>query len=243
MRRRGALADREQLLLCLATAANQVSGTKAKLVALADTAVPALSDVCAINLLDGPLAPGVTPTAPIPTWRITAPTSPGVIGPPPGRPSLWTGGDPASAAVAAGRTVVFHYDADRPPPWAAAAGVHGAIRDGRVHCTAMVPVIVDGLVHAVMAFGAGPGRAAYGNDDLELFELIADQTAGRDAPGRPLRHRPQHRPHPAARHAHCSAARRRPRHRRALPPRRTRRGRRRLVRRVPPRHRRDRPGR
>jgi serine phosphatase RsbU (regulator of sigma subunit) len=170
-------AVREQVLLRLATASNEVSSMEAKLVAIANSAVPVVSDVCAINLLDQPLPAGRHPAKPITMWRLAAPTSDGQIGPVAGQKGVWCDGDPASAAIAAGRTVVYHYDPNDPPAWAARAGVERAIRVGRVHCTAMVPVAFDGHVHAVVAFGAGPRRAAYDEDDVELFELIAAQSA------------------------------------------------------------------
>ncbi len=170
-------ASREHLLLDLLTASTAELGTEAKLTAFADAAVPAVSDVCAVYLLDAPLPAGRPPVAPIDTWRVAAPAVHGIRGPVSGRAARWTGGDPASAAVAAGHTVVVEYPLGRPPSWAAEAGVLDAIRTGRVHCTAMVPVIVDGAVHALIAFGVGPDRPSYTADHLELFGLIAAQAA------------------------------------------------------------------
>ncbi len=170
-------AAREQILLHLVTASTQALSTEAKLAALAAAAVPVLSDVCAVYVLDPPLPAGRRPSAPIVAWRLAAPTSDGVVGPVPGRSSTWTGGDPASEAIAAATTVVATYTPQTPPAWAHAAGVARAIHDGGVHCTAMVPVIIDGHAHAFIAFGAGPDRAAYDEQHRELFDLVAAQTA------------------------------------------------------------------
>lgn len=174
LRRRSA---REQILFRLLTASTQSLSTGAKLIALAGAAVPALCDVCAVYVLDHPVRAGRPVVGPLRAWRLAAPTSAGVIGPEPGRTSVWGDGDPATRAIGAGATVLVDYTPDAPPAWAVAAGVDGAIRDGRVHSTALVPVVVDGLAHAFIAFGAGPERPAYDDEQRELFELVARQTA------------------------------------------------------------------
>jgi serine phosphatase RsbU (regulator of sigma subunit) len=174
-RQQAVRAAREQTLLRLVNASTRMSGTEDKLAALAGAAVPALADVCGVYLLDRPLPAGAPPTAPIASWRIAAPTSPGVTGPVPQSRSVWIGDDPVSAAVAAGGPVVVHYGFTEPPAWAEAAGVAAAIGPGRVHSTAIVPVLTDDHVRAVIAFGAGPDRPAYGDSDLELFGLIGAQ--------------------------------------------------------------------
>jgi serine phosphatase RsbU (regulator of sigma subunit) len=169
--------EREHMLLRLVNAATQHLSTESKLAAFADAAVPAVSDVCGVYLLDSPLPAGRAPDGPIHTRRIAAPTTPGVVGPVPGRRAVWVGGDPATAAVTAAAAVIVNYSPDRPRAWADAAGVTEAIERGRVHCTAMVPVILDDRVHAVIAFGAGPDRPPYGEQHRELFTLISAQAA------------------------------------------------------------------
>lgn len=174
-RQQAVRAAREQTLLRLVNASTRMSGTEDKLAALAGAAVPALADVCGVYLLDRPLPAGRAPAPPVVSWRIAAPTSPGVIGPVPQSRSVWIGDDPVSAAIAAGRPIVVHYDSAEPPAWAEPAGVAAAIGPGRVHSATIVPVLTDGAVRAIIAFGAGPGRAAYGDPDLELFGLIGAQ--------------------------------------------------------------------
>lgn len=173
---RTALQD-SQLLLAASQALTSQLDTDHKLAALAASAVPALADICAVYLLDPPAPAGRAPHQPLRTVRIEQPRAPHPEG---ARPLareriVWPGPDPLTDVVTSAHTVVVSYDPDDPPPWSRTVGLAQVISRVRLHASAMTPVVLDDRVHAVIAFGAGPGRPAYDGRDRALLTLIAAQ--------------------------------------------------------------------
>jgi hypothetical protein len=165
---------RHQELLARASAAlNRSLDPTAELQALARVVVPELADLSTVHLLDHPVAPGADPPLPVITDRVAVAGSPHVVLPPKLTGLRWDGnGDPITAAIRRGDLVRQPVSVSEPPPWSHTTGKVATFRGG-LHHLLVAPVIVDGLVVAVVSFALHDSRTPWSDDDLHSLRQIA----------------------------------------------------------------------
>ncbi len=144
--------------------------------ALSRVVVPELADFSSVHVLTTPLPPGVLPTVPVRTERVTSHVIDGVATAPLEYEITWAEGDPITQTIRAGRVVVPSLPPSGVPEWADRAGTGQLYRDGLKHLV-LAPVLVDGLVVAVATFGMFHDRPAWDTEDLATIEQIADYAA------------------------------------------------------------------
>ncbi|MFN2479416.1 MAG: SpoIIE family protein phosphatase [Pseudonocardiaceae bacterium] len=166
-------AHRQELLARASAALNRSLDPGAELQELARAVVPELADLSTVHVLVRPVAPGTDPPLPVITDRVAVAGIPGV----PMAPRLtglrWNGdGDPITAAIRCGELVRQPVSTAEVPSWAQRTGTADVFRDG-LSQVVVAPVIVDGLVVAVVSFLLHHTRPPWNEDDLHALGQIA----------------------------------------------------------------------
>ncbi|MDQ2789872.1 MAG: hypothetical protein DLM60_16425 [Pseudonocardiales bacterium] len=166
-------ARRQQLLARASAALNRSLDPGAELQELARAVVPELADLSTVHLLARPVPPGVDPPLPVITDRVAVAGMPGVTLAPRLRGLRWDGdGDPITAAIRQGEPLRQPMPAVETPSWARNTGSADTFRDGLTQVV-VAPVIVHGLVVAVVSFLLHHTRPAWSDDDLRALGQIA----------------------------------------------------------------------
>ncbi len=165
-------ARRHELLATAAAALNRNLDPDAELAELARVVVPELADLSVVNLLTRPVPPGQPPPLPVITDRVAVAAAPDRPALPTARGLRWDGdGDPVTEAIR--RSGVFvSTPTPSPPRWAQVVGAASSFEAGLRHVAA-APVVVDGLVVAVVWFGLWEDRPTWGASDLAVLGQIA----------------------------------------------------------------------
>jgi GAF domain-containing protein len=165
---------RHQELLARASAAlNRSLDPTAGLQALARVVVPQLADLSTVHLLAHPAEPGADPPLPVISDRVAVAGVPGVVLPPKVSGLRWEANeDPIPAAIRYGALRRQPVSVGEPPPWSHSTGSGPTFRGGLGHLV-VAPVIVDGLVVAVVSFALQAGRPPWRDDDLRALGQIA----------------------------------------------------------------------
>lgn len=166
-------ARRQELLARASAALNRNLDPAAEIQELARAVVPELADLSTVHLLERPVAPGTDPPLPVITDRVAVAGVPGVTLPPKAKRLRWDGdGDPITAAIRRGDLLRQPLPAAEPPSWAQTTGSVATFRSGLGHVV-VAPVIVDGLVVAVVSFLLHHNRPPWSEDDLHALGQIA----------------------------------------------------------------------
>ncbi len=166
-------ARRQELLARASAALNRSLDPGAELQELARAVVPELADLSTVHVLARPVAPGVDPPLPVITDRVAVAGTPGGTLAPRLRGLRWDGdGDPITAAIRRGELIRQPMPESGTPSWARHTGTVGTFRDGLTHIV-VAPVIVDGLVVAVVSFLLHHTRPPWSEDDLRALGQIA----------------------------------------------------------------------
>lgn len=166
-------ARRQELLARASAALNRNLDPAAEIQELARVVVPELADLSTVHLLAHPVAPGTDPPLPVITDRVAVAGAPGVTLPPKLTGLRWDGdGDPITAVIRQGGLFRHSLSATEPPPWAQTTGSLATFRGGLRHVV-LAPVIVDGLVVAVVSFCLQQDRPLWSEDDLHALGQIA----------------------------------------------------------------------
>lgn len=166
-------ARRQELLVRASAALNRNLDPAAEIQELARAVVPELADLSTVHLLAHPVAPGTDPRTPVITDRVAVAGAPGVTLPPKAKKLRWDGdGDPITAAIRRGDLLCQPLPATGPPSWSQTTGSVAIFRGGMGH-VAVAPVIVDGLVVAVVSFLLHQDRPPWSEDDLRALGQIA----------------------------------------------------------------------
>jgi GAF domain-containing protein len=139
---------------------------------LARVTVPELADMSTVHLLDHPVPPGVMPALPMSTERVAFEAIAAMC-PPDGDTNLvWTApGDPIPAAIAEGKLLRRPILTPQVPDWAVQTGSADIFRSG-LSQVVLAPVIVDGLVVAVVSFGMSRRREPWTEEELDTLQEI-----------------------------------------------------------------------
>lgn len=177
-------ARRQELLARASAALNRHLDPAAEIQELARAVVPELADLSTVHLLAQPVAPGTDPPLPMITDRVAVAGAPGVTLPPKLTGLRWDGdGDPITAVIRQGGLLRQPLPAAEPPAWAQTTGSAATFRGGLRHVV-LAPVIVDGLVVAVVSFCLQRNRPLWSENDLHALSQIARyRPAGRDEVG------------------------------------------------------------
>jgi GAF domain-containing protein len=166
-------ARRQELLARASAALNRSLDPTAELQALARVVVPELADLSTVHLLATPVAPGADPPLPVITDRVAVAGAPGVVLPPKLTGLRWDGNDdPITAAIRRGELVCQPVPPGEPPPWSRTTGSGPTFHGGLRHLV-VGPVIVDGLVVAVVSFALQEDRPLWSDDDHRALGQIA----------------------------------------------------------------------
>ncbi len=166
-------ACRQELLARASAALNRSLDPAAELQELARVVIPELADLSTVHLLARPVAPGTDPPLPVITDRVAVAGAPGVTLPPTLTRLSWDGkGDPITAAIRRGELLRQPIPAAEPPSWAHSTGSVATFRAGMGQVL-VAPVIVNGLVVAVVSFLLRPERPPWSDDDLRTLGQIA----------------------------------------------------------------------
>lgn len=166
-------ARRQELLARASAALNRSLDPAAELQELARVVIPELADLSTVHLLAHPVAPGIDPPLPVITDRVAVAGAPGVTLPPTLTRLRWDGnGDPITAAIRRGDLLRQPIPAAEPPSWSQTTGSVATFRAGMGHVL-VAPVIVDGLVVAVVSFLLRRDRPPWSEDDLHTLGQIA----------------------------------------------------------------------
>lgn len=164
---------RQELLTRAGAALNRSLDPAEKLQELARAVVPELADLSTVHLLARPVAPGSDPPLPVITERVAVAGASGVTVPPKLAGLRWDGdGDPITAAIRQGDLLCQPLPPTGPPSWAQATGSVATFRDGMSQVV-IAPVIVNGLVVAVVSFLLSHHRPPWSEDDLRALGQIA----------------------------------------------------------------------
>ncbi|HXT45382.1 MAG TPA: SpoIIE family protein phosphatase [Pseudonocardiaceae bacterium] len=166
-------ARRQELLARASAALNRSLDPTAELQALARVVVPELADLSTVHLLAHPTAPGADPALPVITDRVAVAGAPGVVLPPKLTGLRWDGNnDPITAAIRRGDLVRQPFATGEPPSWSQTTGSVPTFRGG-LRNLMVAPVIVDGLIVAVVSFAMQEDRPLWSDDDLHALRQIA----------------------------------------------------------------------
>jgi GAF domain-containing protein len=166
-------ARRQELLARASAALNRSLDPAAELQELARVVVPELADLSTVHLLARPVAPGADPPLPVITDRVAVAGSPSVTLPPKLRRLRWEcADDPIPAAIRSGQLRRQPIPPVEPPSWAHNTGTVATFRGGLRHVV-VAPVIVKGLVVAVVSFLLRHDRPPWSDDDLHALGQIA----------------------------------------------------------------------
>ena len=166
-------ARRQELLARASAALNRHLDPAAEIQELARAVVPELADLSTVHLLAHPVAPGTDPPLPVITNRVAVAGAPSVTLPPKLTGLRWDGdGDPITAVIRRGELLRQPLPAAEPPSWAQTTGSAATFQGGLRHVV-LAPVIVDGLVVAVVSFCLQQDRPLWSEDDLHALSQIA----------------------------------------------------------------------
>jgi len=166
-------ALRQELLARASAALNRNLDPAAEIQELAHAVVPELADLSTVHLLAHPVAPGTDPPLPVITDRVAVAGAPGVTLPPKSRRLRWDAADdPIPAAIRQGALLRQPLPAAGPPLWAQTTESVATFQGGLRHVV-LAPVIVDGLVVAVVSFCLQQDRPLWSEDDLHALGQIA----------------------------------------------------------------------
>jgi GAF domain-containing protein len=166
-------ARRQELLARASAALNSSLDPTAELQALARVVVPELADLSTVHLLARPAPPGTDPPLPVVTDRVAVAGAAGVVLPPRVTGLRWYGdGDPITAAIRQGDLIGQPVSGAEPPAWSHRTGSVATFRGGLRHLV-VEPVLVNGLVVAVVSFALQDDRPWWSDDDLHALRQIA----------------------------------------------------------------------
>jgi GAF domain-containing protein len=166
-------ARHHELLARASAALNRSLDPTAELQALASVVVPELADLSTVHLLAHPAEPGVDPPLPVISDRVAVAGAPGVVLPPKTTGLRWDdNNDPIPAAIRRGGLLRQPVSAGEPPPWSHSTGSGPTFGGGLTH-QVVAPVIVDGLVVAVVSYALQQDRPSWRDDDLRALGQIA----------------------------------------------------------------------
>ncbi|MGQ0846173.1 MAG: GAF domain-containing SpoIIE family protein phosphatase [Sporichthyaceae bacterium] len=169
-------ARRHRLLSGAQAAINRRLDPADQLQALARVVVPELADFSSVAVLARPARPGVAPPVPLLTDRVACETVAGVEPAPLVRGTGWLPGDPMWDTVARGGPPTRLWRTPDVPEWAVRAGADAPFRTGLNHLV-LAPVLVDGMVAAVVTFGMCNNRTVWTEEDLEIIAELAEYAA------------------------------------------------------------------
>lgn len=167
-------ARHQELLTRAGAALHRKLDPTEELRALAQVAVPDLADLSTVHLLTHPVPAGVDPPLPVITDRVAVAVGPAGTPAPEIRSGIaWHGdGDPITATIRRGQMLHQPIATPTTPPWAAGTGADAAYQGGLNHVV-LAPVIVDGMVVAVVVFGMCGDRPLWEADELTTLAQIA----------------------------------------------------------------------
>ena len=166
-------ARRQELLARASASLNRSLDPEAELQELARAVVPELADLSTVHVLVRPVAPRADPPLPVITNRVAVAGIPGVTMAPRLTGLRWNGdGDPITAAIRRGELVRQPVSTTEVPSWSQQTGTAEVFRDG-LSQVVVAPVIVDGLVVAVVSFLMHHNRPPWNEDDLHALGQIA----------------------------------------------------------------------
>ncbi|MGI5154976.1 SpoIIE family protein phosphatase [Microbispora sp. CA-102843] len=175
---------RRRLLDRAAAAATDITNLEEMCQALADVIVPELADSCHIYLL--PESSSSLPHAPIVTERVAAAVRPGLSALPPRRKDYHPVDSGFVRAVRRRRPVHASFPPGR-PPFPCADLVAKWLAETRSHSLAILPLVVEGEVAAVVTTSICADRPPTAPDDIRLMREMLDHT--HDAVSKALRFR------------------------------------------------------
>jgi GAF domain-containing protein len=167
---------RHRLLSAALAAINRRLDPADQLRALSASVVPELADFSSVHVLARPVPPGVMPELPVITERVSSQIIPGVQAAPLQAGLAWYEGDPITETVRQGRLLTDRIPTPAVPEWATRTGTGATFRTGLNHVV-LSPVLVDGLVVAVAAFGMCHDRAPWDPPDLAIIAQITGYAA------------------------------------------------------------------
>jgi GAF domain-containing protein len=166
---------RHRLLAAAQAAINRRLDPVAQLRALARVVVPELADLSTVHVLATPVAPGVMPALPVRTDRVAVEVIAGVAVPPASRGLEWGEGSPIVQAIREGR-LTEPIATPAVPGWSPSTDTAATFRAG-LNRVVLAPVLAEGLVVAVVAFGMCHDRPEWTGDDLAILRQIAGYAA------------------------------------------------------------------
>lgn len=168
------LAARQELMARILGALHRKLDPIEELRELASVVVPDLADTATVHVLRTPVRPGRRPeNLPVITDRVATAVIPEVPLPAERTGLAWHGeeGDPVVEVVRHGRLLRRPATPDV-PRWARSTGSERTFLAG-VDQVVVVPVVVEGLVVAVVFFGLHRDREPWDDEDLDQLEEIA----------------------------------------------------------------------
>ncbi|MEU6409871.1 SpoIIE family protein phosphatase [Microbispora sp. NPDC046933] len=175
---------RRRLLDRAAGAATDITNLEEMCQALADVIVPELADSCHVYLL--PESSGGLPHAPIVTERVASAVRGGLPRLPTRRKEYHPVDGALVRAVRRRRPVHMSFPAGR-PSFPCPEAVRTWMAEIGSHSLALLPLVVEGEVAAVVTTGACGDRPPIASDDVRLMREMLDQT--HDAVSKALRFR------------------------------------------------------
>ncbi len=164
---------RQELLARASAALNRSLDPAAELQELARVVIPELADLSTVHVLERPMPPGTDPPLPVITDRVAVAGVSGIRMAPRLKGLRWTGdGDPITAAIRRGELLRQPMPGAGMPSWALSTGTVDTFLDG-LSQVVVAPVIVDGLVVAVVSFLLHHSRPPWSEDDLQALRQIA----------------------------------------------------------------------
>jgi GAF domain-containing protein len=169
-------ARRHRLLSAAQAAINRRLDPAEQLRALSASVVPELADFSSVHVLARPTPPGVMPELPVITERVSSQIIPGVRAAPLQADLAWYEGDPITETIRQGQLLTDRIPTPEVPEWATRTGTGATFRTGLNHVV-LSPVLVDGLVVAVAAFGMCHDRPPWDPPDLAVIAQITGYAA------------------------------------------------------------------
>lgn len=167
-------ARHQELLARASDALTRDLDPAAELQELAAAVVPDLADLSTVHVLARPVRPGADPPLPVITDRVAVAVAPGRLPLPPTATGLvWDGrDDPITATIRHGAMLRRPIPTPAVPDWAARTGTSRTFSGGLDHVV-LAPVVVEGLVVAVVSFGMRGDRPLWTDDELDVLAEIA----------------------------------------------------------------------
>ncbi|MFG1941673.1 SpoIIE family protein phosphatase [Nonomuraea sp. NPDC048826] len=166
--RRRRLLDRAAAAMAGATSLEEMLG------ALADVIVPELADGCGVHLVTD-LADGLTDRPSLVVDRVATAAAPGVPRVPSYGAQRLTSEGGFVRAVQEARPLLATFPAGAPPDDLGPPATMRWLRESRANCLAILPVLVDGTVTALVTVSTCGERPPIEQDDLDLLRRTFEQ--------------------------------------------------------------------